>query len=156
MTRIEGARAAAMRRRVARIVAATGVMAWPGGALHGQVETAALAAEVEAREVAFARTLADRDLEAFPTYISPDAVFFNGEVPIRGREAIVAAWTGFFETPEPPFAWRPDQVVVLASGDLALSTGPVLSPSGEVVGRFNSIWRREADGVWRVVFDKGS
>jgi hypothetical protein len=25
-----------------------------------------------------------------------------------------------------------------------------------VVGRFNSIWRREAPGVWRVVFDKGS
>src|SRR5690606_37528753 len=97
MTRKEGTRAAATGRRVAWIVA--GVMAWPGGALHGQVETAALAAEVEAREVAFARTLADRDLEAFPTYISPDAVFFNGEVPIRGREAIVAAWTGFFETP---------------------------------------------------------
>jgi ketosteroid isomerase-like protein len=32
----------------------------------------------------------------------------------------------------------------------------VRSPSGEVVGRFNSIWRLDDDGQWRVVFDKGS
>jgi ketosteroid isomerase-like protein len=23
-------------------------------------------------------------------------------------------------------------------------------------GRFNSVWRQEAQGLWRVVFDKGS
>ena len=26
----------------------------------------------------------------------------------------------------------------------------------KLVGRFNSIWRREPDGVWMIVFDKGS
>jgi hypothetical protein len=44
---------------------------------------------------------------------------------------------------------------VLESGTLALSTGPVVDTSGEVVGRFNSIWRLEAPGVWKIVFDKG-
>ena len=124
--------------------------------VSAQTDLSALAAEVEAREVAFARTMADRDLEAFATFVSPEAVFFNGNEPIRGRDAVVAAWAGFFQGPEAPFAWRPDQVVVLTSGALAFSTGPVLSPSGEVVGRFNSVWRREADGVWRVVIDRGS
>jgi len=32
----------------------------------------------------------------------------------------------------------------------------VLNPVGEEIGRFNSIWRLEADGQWRVIFDKGS
>ena len=31
-----------------------------------------------------------------------------------------------------------------------------VGPSGKVIARFNSIWRREAPGVWKVVFDKGS
>jgi ketosteroid isomerase-like protein len=44
---------------------------------------------------------------------------------------------------------------VLDSGGLALSTGPVHDPEGHQIGTFNSIWRRESDGSWRVVFDKG-
>lgn len=55
-----------------------------------------------------------------------------------------------------PVPWAPDQVEVLASGTLALSTGPVHDTSGKVIGRFNSVWRLESDGLWRVVFDKGS
>ena len=40
-------------------------------------------------------------------------------------------------------------------GTLALSTGPVRNPAGQPIARFNSIWRQEAPGVWRIVFDKG-
>lgn len=115
-----------------------------------------LAAEVEAREIAFARTMADRDLEAFLSFISPEAIFFNGNQPLRGRAAVAAAWARFFEGPDAPFSWRPDVVTVLDSGGLALSSGPVEDPSGAVVGRFNSIWRKDPDGQWRVIFDKGS
>lgn len=27
--------------------------------------------------------------------------------------------------------------------------------SGKIVSRFNSVWRQEAPGVWRVIFDRG-
>ena len=53
------------------------------------------------------------------------------------------------------FSWAPDSVEVLADGTLALSTGPVRDPAGKATARFNSIWRQEEPGVWRVVFDKG-
>jgi ketosteroid isomerase-like protein len=46
-------------------------------------------------------------------------------------------------------------VQVLDSGTLAISSGPVKDPAGKAVGTFNSIWRRDKDGQWRVVFDKG-
>lgn len=114
------------------------------------------AAVVEARERAFARTMADRDLDAFLTFVSPEAVFFNGNEPLRGREAVARAWAPLFEGDTAPFSWYPDVVEVLDSGRLALSSGPVLDPAGEQGGRFNSIWRLEDDGEWYVVFDKGS
>ena len=112
--------------------------------------------EVEAREIAFAATMADRDFNAFLTFVSPEAVFFNGNEPLRGRDAIASAWAPLFEGDDAPFSWRPDVIEVLSSGRLALTSGPVTDPSGAVVGRFNSVWRLEPDGVWMVVFDKGS
>ncbi len=120
----------------------------------GQVDTSS--SEVEAREIAFAKTMEDRDLDAFLSFVSPEAIFFNGNEPLRGRNAIAEAWAPYFEGATAPFSWHPDVVEVLESGQLALSSGPVRGPSGEVAGRFNSIWRKDADGQWRVVFDKGS
>jgi len=123
-------------------------------AAQGQVDGPA--AEVEAREIAFAKTMADRDLDAFLSFVSSEAVFFNGNEPLRGRDAIERGWARFFEGPDAPFSWHPDVVQVLESGGLALSSGPVRGPSGEEIGSFNSVWRKDADGRWRVVFDKGS
>ena len=51
-----------------------------------------------------------------------------------------------------PCVDHPDEVEVLASGDLAHSSGPVRNPKGELTARFNSVWRREAD-AWRIVLD---
>jgi ketosteroid isomerase-like protein len=112
-------------------------------------------AQVEAAERAFARSMADRDLAAFSRLVSKDAIFFTGPTPLRGKDAVVAFWSRFFSAPAAPFSWAPDQVEVLASGDLALSTGPVHDPSGKLTNRFSSIWRQEAPGVWRIVFDRG-
>ena len=122
----------------------------------GRGQVGELTAEVEAREIAFAKTMAERDLEAFLTFVSPEAVFFAGNDPMRGRDAIAQGWAPFFEGAAAPFSWHPDVVEVLESGRLALSSGPVRGPSGDEVGRFNSIWRKGEDGEWRVVFDKGS
>jgi ketosteroid isomerase-like protein len=112
--------------------------------------------DVRAREVGFAKSMADRDFDAFRTFLHPDAVFFSGSEAIRGAEAVAAAWQPFFEGEVAPFSWAPDLVQVLESGDLALTSGPVRAASGETVGRFNSIWRRDRSGQWYVVFDKGS
>lgn len=113
-------------------------------------------AEVFAAERAFARSMAERDFVAFGRHVAEDTVFFNGRQALRGRTAVLAAWKSFFDGPAAPFSWEPDQVEVLGSGQLALSTGPVRSPKGEVIARFNSIWQRQPDGRWQVIFDKGS
>lgn len=111
--------------------------------------------QVEATERAFAKTMADRDFAAFRSYLADEAVFFSGPEPLHGAERVAAYWQRFYEGPEAPFSWKPDQVAVLASGTLALSTGPVFDPQGRLVSRFSSIWRQESPGVWRIVFDRG-
>jgi ketosteroid isomerase-like protein len=112
--------------------------------------------QVFAAERAFAKSMADRNASAFASHVSDEAIFFNGAGVLRGKQEVVAAWSRFFEGKTAPFSWAPDRVEVLQSGTLALSTGLVRDSNGKIVGRFNSIWRREAPGVWRVVFDKGS
>ena len=112
--------------------------------------------QVEDTERAFAQTMADRDHDAFRTFLSEEAVFFSGSSPLRGRQQVADAWKPYFEGPDAPFSWEPETVVVLDSGTLALSTGPVRNPGGQRVATFNSIWRLEPNGEWRIVFDKGS
>jgi ketosteroid isomerase-like protein len=110
---------------------------------------------VFAAERAFARSMADRDLQAFARHVSAEAVFFDPE-PVRGREAVVQHWSRWYTGPKAPFSWEPEQVEVLPSGTLALSSGPVRDPQGKLIARFSSVWRLEPDGQWRVVFDKGN
>ena len=125
-------------------------------AAQAQLSLDAARTEVFAAERAFAKTMADRDFAAFGRHVAPDTLFFGNAKVHRGRDAVLAAWKGFFDGPQAPFSWEPDQVEVLDSGQLALSTGPVRNPQGQVIARFNSIWMRGADGRWLVIFDKGS
>lgn len=112
--------------------------------------------QVADTERAFAKTMADRDLNAFTTFLAEDTVFFSGPTPLHGPKAVTDFWAKFYSSPAAPFEWTPEEVEVLSSGKLALSSGPVRNPQGKLIGRFTSIWRLESDGKWRVVFDKGS
>jgi len=117
-------------------------------------DLAAIAAEVRASEIAFAKSMADRKLDRFTEFVAEDAVF-NGRSAQIGRAAVVETWKRFFDAPQAPFSWGPDAVAPTADGRHALSTGLVHDPDGKVTGRFTSIWRKDADGHWRVVADQG-
>jgi ketosteroid isomerase-like protein len=111
--------------------------------------------EVRKTEIAFAKTMADRDHAGFVSFLADETVFVHGTKPIRGKAAVAEAWKGFYEGAAAPFSWEPEIVQVLDSGTLALSSGPVRDPAGKRVGTFNSVWRRETDGRWKIVLDNG-
>jgi len=117
-------------------------------------DLARLADEVRATEIAFAKTLADRDVRTFRQMIAPDVIWL-ADVPLRGPDAVLTNWQKFFEGPKAPFSWAPELVEVQEGGKLALSTGPVFNPAGKRVGTYTSIWRREASGEWKIIFDRG-
>lgn len=111
--------------------------------------------EVWDTETAFAKTMAARDHAAFVSFLSPETIFQGGVGPLRGRDAVAAAWKRFYDGPQAPFSWAPDRAVVLGSGTLASTSGPVFDPSGKRTGTFNSVWRKDVDGKWRIIFDSG-
>lgn len=118
-------------------------------------DLAELQRQVTDAERAFAATMAQRDHAGFVSFLSEETVFFSGKGPLRGKATVAEAWKPFYEGPKAPFSWEPKQVEVLDSGTLAISSGPVYDPDGKRVSLFTSIWRLEAPGQWRIIFDKG-
>ena len=144
-----------MRRRLVTLAGLTALVTGCAGMRAAPLSHESLIAQVTAAEIAFAKTMTDRDHAAFLSHIADDAVFLNGGKPLRGKAAIGDHWKRFYSGATPPFTWKPDLVEVAASGGLAQSVGPVAAPGGQVVSRFYSTWRFEPDGRWRVVFDDG-
>jgi ketosteroid isomerase-like protein len=115
---------------------------------------AELAEQVRATEIAFAKTLADRDVKTFTSMIAPDVIWL-ADKPLRGPAEVLTNWQKFFDAPKAPFSWAPEIVEVQEGGKLALSTGPVMNAEGKRVGTYTSIWRREKSGKWLIIFDRG-
>jgi len=115
---------------------------------------AELEEQVRRAETGFAKTMADRDHAAFVSFLADEAIFM-GRTKQRGKAQVALAWKKFYEGQQAPFSWASETVAVLDSGTLALSSGPVFDPTGRRTGTFNSIWRREKDGSWKIVFDNG-
>jgi ketosteroid isomerase-like protein len=118
--------------------------------------------DVWSRERSFAQSVADHDAAAFAEHLHPGAVFLGGPEPVRGRDAVVAAWAPLVKGDRIRLRWHPEQVVIGGDADIALSTGPywLEDPSPDAnprfrIGRFISTWRRDAAGTWHVLYDGG-
>lgn len=132
------------------------VLATPAQAADG-----ASADSLRDAEIAFARSVAERDRAAFTAAIAEEAIFIGPGGPVRGREAIVESWAPFFAEDGPRLEWHPE-IAEVQEGGLGITRGPYTftgrGPDGEPVtqeGTFTSIWRRQEDGSWRVIFDAG-
>ncbi|QNP42185.1 DUF4440 domain-containing protein [Lysobacter terrestris] len=121
------------------------------------------------RELSFARSVAEHDAVAFAAHLGEHAAFgASTPAPIRGREAIAQRWAGIIDGKRTVLRWYPTRVTMAPGiADTAWSSGPslfeVLDPQPANgapkerfhIGAFHSVWHKDADGVWRVLFDDG-
>jgi ketosteroid isomerase-like protein len=116
------------------------------------------------REQSFARSVANHDAAAFAGHVGQNAAFgASSPEPTRGREAIVKRWAGLIEGKRALLRWYPTRVTMAPDVmDIAWSSGPalfeVLDPEAKdryLLGAFHSVWHKDTDGVWRVLFDDG-
>jgi len=107
--------------------------------------------DVANAERTFAKAFADRDSAKFFAMVAPDANFL-GFRTLRGKDAVVKGWSRLFEGPA-PFSWGPERVEVTADGKLGLSTGPIYDAKGNHTGDYSSIWQKQSDGSWKIIFD---
>jgi len=138
---------------IALLLAGSGAIGAPAGA---GAETSPAERDVRARGQAVAAAEARLDADAVMPFWAEDAVVhFAGAEPIVGREAIHRMYADAF-TKLRSFRGEATDVHVAASGDLAWEAGRTFSTrrdpdAKESSGKYLLVWRKDADGVWRIV-----
>lgn len=117
-------------------------------------------AEINAAENNF-NDLAQKDglSKAFQAYAAPDgAIRRSGEI-IKGNQAITD-WYRKETKPNETLTWKPEFVDVSAAGDLAYTYGSFVftlvdstGTANEYAGIYHTVWKRQADGTWKFVWD---
>ena len=119
----------------------------------------ALLFDLEAR---FARDVAAKGGAAFAEWFAEDGVMLgNGRPAAKGREAVRRAAT--WSPSEYQLTWTPTDAMMGPSGDMGYTWGHFEGRSKDAdgkpvvrTGRYITMWRKEANGKWKVVLDAGS
>lgn len=115
---------------------------------------AELREQVERAETAFAKSIADRDAQAFANCLAEEAILNWGHgLVARGSKIVTLRWAPYFNGTQGQLSLEPQRVDVLESGTLAMTSGLVRDAAGKRTGTFTSVWRREASGQWKIVMD---
>lgn len=116
--------------------------------------------EIMAAEAAFARmSESDGITAAFSHFAAEDAVMDRNNELIKGKEAIMVymkgkRWDGI------SLEWAPEYVDVSQCGTLGYTYGKYTITLTDSLGKqerrqgtFQTIWKRQADGNWKFVWD---
>ena len=101
------------------------------------------------------------DAARLASHYADDAVLMPVAEPIvEGRTAIRAEWQHVFGSPGLANSARVVAVEASSAGDLGHTRGtytsPMRGPDGQPIveqGKWVSVWKRQADGQWRIVVD---
>ena len=112
----------------------------------------------------FDRATAETGVEGWVSYFAEDGQMFPaGAEMVSGRQAIREAMAPAFGDPEFSLRWKPLGADVSRAGDLGYTYGTYVargpSPQGGAVerhGKYVSIWKKQADGSWKIVVDIGN
>ena len=119
----------------------------------------ALLFDLEAR---LAKDVLERGGAGFAAWFAEDGVLLgNGVAPVVGRVAI--AKSANWEATAYQLTWTPTDAVMGPSGEIGYTwshyEGHSKDANGNPVtvsGRFITIWRKQADGQWKVALDAGA
>lgn len=147
--------AAIMKTRILLTIVITGIIFSGTSCVSGEEKSRE---EVIRTEHDFA-VMADEAgvAEAFYHYAADSAVILRGGKLIKGREAIRDYYQHNLK-PGTKLLWAPDYANV--SGSLGYTYGrythQVPDSAGSIIeshGYFHTVWKRQADGSWRFVWD---
>jgi ketosteroid isomerase-like protein len=111
----------------------------------------------------FMKAAADRGSQGYMSYYADNSVEMpNGAALIQGKVNI-AKGMGFLDDKNNQLIWTPVGADISSSGDLGYTYGNYEFHSKDKdgkptidYGKYTSIWKRQADGSWKVVLDMGN
>jgi ketosteroid isomerase-like protein len=112
----------------------------------------------------FDKATAETGVEGWVSYFAEDGQMFPaGAEIVSGRAAIREAMAPAFKNPGFSLRWKPLGADVSRAGDLGYTYGTYVAkkpgPQGQAVerhGKYVSIWKKQADGSWKIVVDIGN
>lgn len=156
--------------RLASVVFAASLALAAGEAALARTAHAGPAPLTEAQAVAqildadtrFSQVTGEKRLEGFLSFLSDSAMTLQPDTTfIQGIAGFRDVWAGL-NNPNFHIVWHPVHAYASACGDLGYSTGVAeywREANGEKTrqgsSKYLTVWRRQADGAWKVVFDTG-
>ncbi len=116
---------------------------------------------IRAEAAAWSKAMEAKDAAKFVEFYAADARVLPPNAPaVNGKAARLEYWKKFMATPGLKGSFGPDKVVVAKSGDLAYEMGTYSlvmndakgNPEHET-GKYLVVWKKQADGKWKVVAD---
>lgn len=132
---------------------ATGALAAAPAILHGP---AGPAQEIAAAEKHWTEHMAQVGVvQGMADFLDPnEGMSFAGGVPLHAAD---------FKGPHTSetLSWTPTEIFVAKSGDMGASWGqwvddPGVAGAKKTTGRYVTVWKRGADGVWHALMDVGA
>ena len=116
--------------------------------------------EIRAAETAFAQEVKESGMTtAFLQFAADDAVLNRNDILYKGKEEI-RAYLESSTLENVQLTWTPEHIDVSESGDMAYTYGPyefsAMDKEGKMIeatGIFHTVWKRQADGTWKYVWD---
>lgn len=109
----------------------------------------------------FNKATQERRLDGWMDYMA-DNIVLGHEEPNIGKDAVRKAMASLND-PDASLTWAPTYGEMFASGDLGFTTGKWVRKGKDKqgvervrTGRYLSVWKKQADGSWKVVWDGGA
>ncbi len=114
-------------------------------------------------DIAFEKATIERGLDGWMSWFADDAQLNTPGGEVKGKAALRTFYSRMFARPEFSIRWKPLHAEAAKDGSLGYTYGAseisFKDEAGTVQrrnGRYVTVWRRLADGNWKVITDLGS
>jgi ketosteroid isomerase-like protein len=145
------------------LVACSARMTVDRGAAANAASAASASEAIMQADRDFAADVAREGVDAWVRWFAADGQQIGPGRQTIGHSAIRDLMTSTFADPTAKLVWWPESARMSSSGDLGYTIGRYearkTNPDGTVTvrgtGRYITVWRRQADGSWKVELDTG-
>jgi len=110
----------------------------------------------------FNQATQEKRLDGWMQFMADDVVLLHGK-PVVGKEAARAALTEEWNNPAHSLTWEPKHAELFKNGKFGYTSGRWVyrdkNEKGESIlleGDYLTVWKMQADGSWKVIFDGGA